>query len=62
LNVKFHKTFLKELALIPIKSRTKIETFVFEEIQYLNTVNEIPNLKKLKGFQNYYRVRFGITG
>jgi mRNA interferase RelE/StbE len=45
--------------LIPIKSRSKIETFVFEEIQSLNRLNEIPNLKKLKGFPDYYRVRFG---
>lgn len=59
MNVKFHKTFLKELALIPIKSRSKIEIFVFEEMQFLNTLNEIPNLKKLKGFPNFYRIRFG---
>jgi mRNA interferase RelE/StbE len=45
--------------LIPIKSRSKIETFVFEEIQSLNALNEIPNLKKLKGFPDYYRIRFG---
>lgn len=47
------------MALIPIKSRIKIETFVFEEMQFLNTLNEIPNIKKLKGFPDYYRLRFG---
>ncbi len=47
------------MALIPIKSRSKIENFVFEEMQFLNTLNEIPNLKKLKGFPDYYRIRFG---
>ena len=59
LEIRFHKTFLKELAVIPLKERKKIERFLFEELPDYRSLGEIPELKKLKGYQNYYRIRFG---
>ena len=59
MNIQVHKTFLKELASIPVKDRIKIENFLFEEAEKLNHPFQIPNLRKLKGYSNYYRIRFG---
>lgn len=57
--VKYNKTFLKELAKVPIKQRARIETFVFERIYDYDSFEDLPGHKKLKGFKNYYRIRFG---
>jgi len=57
--IQVHKIFLKELASIPKKERVKIENFLFEEVIEFNNPFQIPNLRKLKGFKNYYRIRFG---
>jgi len=59
LEIRFHPTFLKELAAIPLKDRKRIERFLFDELPYLHSPDEIPDLKKLKGYKNYYRIRFG---
>lgn len=57
--VKFHKNFLKDLENIPLKERKRIELFVFHEIPQFEALHEIPKLDKLKGYRNYYKIRFG---
>ena len=59
MQVLFNRTFLKELASVPSKTRTKIEHLVFEEIKSYSSFTEIPALKKLTGFTHYYRIRVG---
>jgi mRNA interferase RelE/StbE len=59
MKVLFNKTFLKELSNIPSKTRAKIEKLVFEEIQQYPNVNQIPSIKKLAGYNHYYRIRIG---
>ena len=59
MNIKVHKTFLKELSSIPSKKRVKIEKFLFEEMLKIEDPFSIPNIQKLKGYSNYYRIRFG---
>ena len=59
MNIKVHKTFLKELSSIPSKERVKIEKFLFEETIKIDNPFSIPNCRKLKGYTNYYRIRFG---
>jgi mRNA-degrading endonuclease RelE of RelBE toxin-antitoxin system len=43
---------------MPTKERVSVEQFI-QEIAQLKSINEIKNLKKLKGFINAYRIRFG---
>lgn len=50
---------MKELAVLPEKDRKKIEQFVFEESINFKNLNDVSGIKKLKGYQNYYRIRFG---
>ena len=59
MHVLFNRRFLKDLAEIPTKTRNKVEHLVFQEIPKLQSISQIPNLKKLKGYSQYYRIRFG---
>lgn len=59
MNIRIHKTFLKELSEIPSKERIKIEKFIFDEISQIQHPHLIPNIKKLKGYSNFFRIRFG---
>lgn len=55
----YEKKFLKELAKMPKKVRQIVELFVFQEIEKLSKLDDISNLKKLKGHDSAYRIRFG---
>ena len=50
---------LKELAKIPAHTRRDIEVFAFEEVLQLDSIAQSGKIEKLKGYTNYYRVRFG---
>ncbi|MGB3203182.1 MAG: type II toxin-antitoxin system RelE/ParE family toxin [Nodosilinea sp.] len=56
--VRYTKTFYKELAKIPERVRQQIEEFAFD-----STVKENPfsagRVEKLKGYDDFYKVRFG---
>jgi mRNA interferase RelE/StbE len=59
LEVKVNKRFLKDLAAIPARERTRIEQFIFEDLEHFNTIEEVGRLEKLSGYEKYYRARFG---
>ena len=48
---------LKSLKSTPIY--TKIKKFTFEDILSYQNLSDISNLKKLKGEDNFYRIRVG---
>lgn len=59
MKVLVNKKFLKDLATLPAKERTKIEKVVFIDASTYTTLAQIPNIGKLKGYRNYYKIRFG---
>ena len=59
MNIRYRKKFLKELARLPSSIRTTIESFVFTQLPILNSISESKNIEKLKGYDQYYKVRFG---
>ena len=59
MEIRVNKTFLRELAKIPASQRKKIEQFVFNDAAAFQRQENIPNLRKLKGYKNFYRIRFG---
>jgi mRNA interferase RelE/StbE len=59
MKVLVNKKFLKELTTLPEKERTKIEKFVFKDTANYAMLSKIPNIGKLKGHRNYYKIRFG---
>jgi mRNA-degrading endonuclease RelE of RelBE toxin-antitoxin system len=57
--VRFKKAFLKDLEKLPANFRKTVENLVFEEIPKTQEFSDIKNTKKLKGDENFYRVRIG---
>ena len=55
----YSKKFLKDLATIPKNERVNIEVFVFETLIKSSSLPEIGKCEKLRGYQNFYKVRFG---
>lgn len=55
----YKKSFLKDLAKLPKQYREQIESLVFEEIPKLNNMFAKLDIKKMKGYQSYYRIRVG---
>ena len=59
MEIFYTKKFLKELSKLPKSSREKIEIFSFDTLPISSSIDSIPNIKKLQGYENYYRIRFG---
>ena len=59
MKIDYRKKFLKELSKIPAATRSRMETFVFEELPKANSIFEIGTAEQMKGYPSYYKVRFG---
>jgi mRNA interferase RelE/StbE len=57
--VRYAKTFYKELAKVPTKTRQQIESFAFGDGIKVNPFNT-GKLEKLVGYDEFYKARFGI--
>jgi mRNA-degrading endonuclease RelE of RelBE toxin-antitoxin system len=55
----YRKIFLKDLAAIPTHYRSRIERLVFDEIPTSENIFSDFDIHKMKGFQQYYRIRTG---
>lgn len=56
--VRYTKTFYKELAKIPARVRQQIEGFAFGDAIKENLF-DAGKLEKLKGYDDFYKIRFG---
>ena len=59
MKITYRKRFLKDLSLIHSKQRKRIEHFAFEQFPEGNTIYSTGKLERLKGYQGYFKVRFG---
>ena len=59
MKIAYSKKFLKDLSKIPIRDRKKIEVFVFNELPDYKHIYESGMIEKLKGYNEFYRTRFG---
>jgi len=57
MKVEFDKSFLKDLKNLPDKETKKQLQTLIESIEQVDTLEEITQLKKLTGYDHYYRVR-----
>ena len=53
------KAFLKDLKKINDKKLLREMKDLFEKVEKANNLQDIPNVKKLKGFEEFYRIRIG---
>ena len=60
MNVEYLPSFVKDLkALKSTPVFESIKALVFEEIPNTSSFDYLANLKKLKGYENAYRIRLG---
>ncbi|HBB87108.1 MAG TPA: plasmid stabilization protein [Blastocatellia bacterium] len=59
MNVSFRSSFAKDLNHITDKSLLRRVREVVDTVEHAQSVNDLPNLKKLKSSKNYYRLRIG---
>ncbi|CAD6490181.1 MAG: Toxin RelE3 [Candidatus Argoarchaeum ethanivorans] len=55
----YKKTFLKDLVNLPSVYRERIEKLVFEEIPEFDNIFGTLDIKKMRGYRDYYRIRVG---
>jgi mRNA interferase RelE/StbE len=60
LKAEYLPGFVKDLkALRGSSSYVRIHRLAFDEIERFESIEQIPTLKKLRGFRNAYRIRTG---
>jgi mRNA interferase RelE/StbE len=59
LNVEFKESFLKDLRGVKDKALLRRVRELIETVEQVKALDEIGNLKKLKGGGRYFRVRIG---
>ena len=59
MELEFHDSFGKDIDKIKERNIKNVCLEVIEKMKLVNSLSDIPNVKKLKGFKNYYRIRIG---
>ena len=59
MKVEFLKSFSKDLDSVNSKLTKRSLVRIIESLEKQQDLNKIPNVKKLKGFRNAYRIRVG---
>ena len=59
MKVEFLKSFSKDLDIVSSKTIKNSLTKTIELIESANSLDQIPNIKKLKGHKSAFRVRIG---
>lgn len=59
MKVEFRDSFAKDLKSVKDKGLLRRAKEVIESVENANTLDELHNLKKLKGSGNYFRLRAG---
>lgn len=55
----YKKIFLKDLAAIPKRHRSRIERLVFDEIPASGNIFTDFDIDRMKGFEHFWRIRSG---
>ena len=56
---QFKKTFLRDLAELPAASRKRVEKLVFEEFPKMSNFSDKLDIRKMQGYEDYFRIRIG---
>ncbi len=59
MEVSLKRAFIKDLRKIPANTKQKIELFVFDDAIRAKSIEEISDVKAIKGYSGYFRKRFG---
>ena len=59
MNTAFRNSFLKDLKSVRDKRLLASVKETIAIVEHANTLVDLPNLKRLKGHKNYFRIRIG---
>jgi mRNA interferase RelE/StbE len=59
MNISFDKSFYKSLDKLHDKSIAKSLEEILISLQKAKSLSDVRNIKKLRGFKNFYRIRIG---
>ncbi|MGH8499668.1 MAG: type II toxin-antitoxin system RelE family toxin [Methylococcales bacterium] len=59
MKVSYRKKFLKQLAQLPSRVRSEVETFAFEQLPNVTFIAEAGSIEKMQGYRGFYKARFG---
>lgn len=59
MNVRFRKSFLKDIKGLSGKALKHRVKAAITEVEAAGSLQDVSNVKKLKGSQNYFRLRIG---
>ena len=59
MKVRYEASFAKDLKSIREKTLLDKIKNVIEEVKIADNINKINNLKKIKGYDTFYRIKFG---
>ena len=59
MNTAFEATFEKDIEKLKDRAVLQSVKEIILEVKQAKTIHDIANLKKLKGYDTYYRIRFG---
>ena len=59
MKVEYRKKFLKELSQLPQNPRYEVEKFVFEVLPETPTLASTGKIEEMKGYNHFFKVRFG---
>ena len=59
MKVSYCKKFLKQLAQLPMSTRSQVETFAFDQLPNTNSITELGIVERMQGHRGYYKARFG---
>lgn len=59
MNVSFRSSVARDLNRITDKNLLRRVREAIEAVEHAQSINDLPNLKKLKSSENYYRLRIG---
>jgi mRNA interferase RelE/StbE len=58
MQIETKNSFIKDLKSIPKDVRTQIATLI-QTMENAEKISDLPAMKKLKGYENFYRIRIG---
>jgi mRNA interferase RelE/StbE len=61
MRILFEKNFGRDLKKVKDKRLLRQVRNVIEQVESVTSLNEVENLKKLQGFDVYYRIRWETT-
>ena len=59
MDISFKKIAIRDVNNLPNQNKEEITRILFDKLPKINSIDEINNIVKIKGYNNFYRIRCG---